>query len=56
MASALAMADSIIKGMLPDPTLGATHYANLDLCNPAWAQGATLTIKIGRHSFYKDVA
>jgi len=36
-----------------DNTNGATQYANLDVCNPAWAHTMTLTVKIGHHSFFK---
>ena len=39
-----------------DPTEGATHYANLDVCSPAWAANATVTVKIGHHKFFKGVA
>ena len=38
-----------------DPTDGATHYCNLDVVSPPWAQGATQTVKIGRHTFFKNV-
>lgn len=55
-ASALLWADSVMKGMIPDPTLGATHYANLNTCAPSWLAGATQTIVIGHQTFFKNVA
>jgi spore germination cell wall hydrolase CwlJ-like protein len=41
-----------------DPTLGATHYvtaAVLEQGAPAWVSGATRTVQIGNHVFFKDV-
>lgn len=40
-----------------DPTGGATHYVNLSSVPqpPAWVDGATLTTKIGHHTFYRGV-
>lgn len=41
-----------------DPTFGATHYvtaAVLDQGAPAWVSGATRTVQIGNHVFFKDV-
>lgn len=52
----LTWADGVMKGTLPDPTLGATHYANLAACNPKWVADATQTVIIGRHTFFKNVA
>lgn len=51
----LKWADDIIKGNIPDPTLGATHYHADTIAVPGWVDGATVTVKIGRHIFYKDV-
>jgi cell wall hydrolase len=56
LSSALGWAADILQGSLPDPTLGSTHYANLALCNPVWVKGATQTVVIGQHTFFKDVA
>lgn len=39
-----------------DLTNGATHYySGIMNVPPAWALSATLTVRIGRHLFYKDV-
>lgn len=38
-----------------DPTEGATHYVNLAIVTPDWVKGATQTVKIGHHTFYKGV-
>lgn len=54
--TAMQWADAVLKGMIPDPTLGATHYANLSKCNPAWVKEAMQTVVIGNHTFFKDVA
>src|SRR4029077_14121134 len=53
---AMQWAAQILSGVLPDPTLGATHYFSDRISAPAWAEGATFTVKIARQSFYKDVA
>ncbi|MCS6931246.1 MAG: cell wall hydrolase [Acetobacteraceae bacterium] len=39
----------------PDPTLGATHYYSSVIKAPDWTKGATMTVKIGHHLFYKNV-
>ncbi len=39
-----------------DPTFGATHYANLNICNPGWIANATKTATIGKLTFFKNVA
>ena len=33
--------------------LGANHYYNKQIVNPAWAENMTNIIDIGNHSFYK---
>jgi spore germination cell wall hydrolase CwlJ-like protein len=38
-----------------DPTFGATHYYSSVIKAPDWTKGATLTVKIGHHLFYKNV-
>lgn len=54
---ALQYAADILKGNIADPTFGATHYyADSLLHPPPWVKGATLTVKIGKQSFYKNVA
>lgn len=55
-ALALKWAANVAAGIIPDSTLGATHYFADSIAAPDWVQGATFTAKIGRHSFYKDVA
>ena len=44
------------RGELADITGGATHYHTLQLDPPNWVAGATQTVIIGDHIFYKDVA
>lgn len=56
MPAALQWAAGVIAGMIPDPTLGATHYYDDSIAAPDWVNGATLTIKIGRLNFFKNVA
>lgn len=56
IAALVAMVDGIET--VDDPTLGATHYvtaAVLDQGAPAWVSGATRTVQIGNHVFFKDV-
>ena len=45
-----------------DPTLGADHYLNVALTRrlrggslPTWLKSMQRTVKIGRHTFYKEV-
>lgn len=54
-SNALGWAARVIAGMIPDPTLGATNYYDDSIDPPDWTKGATMTIKIGRLTFYKDV-
>lgn len=46
-----------VHGYEPDPTGGATHYYNPKAVSktPAWVKGATRTVQIGAHIFFKDV-
>jgi spore germination cell wall hydrolase CwlJ-like protein len=56
LAQARIAADQVIDGKVPDPTDGATHYYALSMPKPpAWVKGATLTLILGQHKFYKDV-
>jgi spore germination cell wall hydrolase CwlJ-like protein len=56
LAQARIAADQVIDGKVPDPTGGATHYYALSMPKPpAWVKGATLTLTLGQHKFYKDV-
>ncbi|SRR5690242_12824266 len=51
----LAAWDDAQNGDSVDPTNGATHYIADGITPPDWVSQATFTIKIGQHSFYKDV-
>ncbi len=55
LETALNWAGGVIKGIIPDPTLGATHYYANSIPAPNWVEKATFTVKIGRHLFYKNV-
>ena len=55
-AECLDIAQTAVDGQLDDATGGATYYANLDVCTPPWLGDATETVKIGKHTFFKDVA
>ena len=48
------IAEAVLEGGGVDPTKGATYYANLSLCNPKWAKKFTETVKIGRHTFFRE--
>jgi len=37
-----------------DITRGATHFANLDECNPYWMRAMVITVIIGKHHFMKE--
>lgn len=53
-AHAVAMA--VVKGSVPDPTNGATHYYATTMPKPpAWAAKAKQTLKLGHHVFFKNV-
>jgi len=45
----------VISSEVPDPTEGATHYYANYIRAPAWTRGATFTVRIGVHLFYKNV-
>lgn len=54
---AARITDSVLAGVVPDPTDGATHFLNPDIVRkrrggslPAWARGEGQSI--GRHTFY----
>lgn len=51
------IAELALKYLLTDNTGGATHYANLDVCAPAWAKSDKMVhlCKIGRHTFFKEL-
>ncbi len=55
-AQAQRAADLVISGAEPDITNGATHYYAMTMPKaPAWAKGATQTLRLGDHIFFKDV-
>lgn len=56
LISALKWASGVIDGTIPDPTDGATHYYADSIDSPDWVIGATKTVQIGRHIFFKDVS
>lgn len=54
--NALQWAAAVLAGMIPDPTLGATHYYADSIAAPGWAAApAEMTVKIGRQLFFKSV-
>jgi N-acetylmuramoyl-L-alanine amidase len=56
LAQARIAADQVIDGKVPDPTGGATHYYATTMPKaPNWVKGATQTLKLGHHVFFKDV-
>lgn len=45
-----------VRGHLPDPTQGATHYyAYATIERPAWASRAVSIGRIGGHEFFREV-
>lgn len=53
---ALEAANAVLDDTVADPTGGATHYYASSMPKaPAWVKGATLTLQLGGHRFYKDV-
>ncbi|WP_219097748.1 cell wall hydrolase [Pseudomonas sp. UMAB-40] len=53
---ALAAATAVVNGSVPDPTGGATHYYATTMPKPpTWVKGATQTLKLGHHVFFKNV-
>lgn len=50
------LAEGALRPALLDNTLGATHYHDARMKEaPAWTVGATKTVLLGHHFFYKDV-
>lgn len=48
--------DSVLRGLVPDPTNGATHYYDDSIAAPYWAAPpARKMCKIGRLIFYANV-
>lgn len=57
LAQARRAADLVMSGAQADITAGATHYYSTTLPGPpAWAVGATRTLTLGQHLFFKGVA
>ena len=49
-------AGQVVDGKVSDPTGGATHYYAIAMPKPpTWVKGATQTLKLGHHVFFKDV-
>jgi len=52
----IALANRVISGAAADNTGGATHYYDFKMiAAPSWTIGATLTVQIGSHRFFKNV-
>lgn len=47
---------AVLEGDIPDPTCGADHYFNPQLCAPEWAKSMTKTYTSGPHDFYREKA
>lgn len=61
LARALQVADDVMGGVAPDPTVGADHYFAPKAMVPpgrvpTWAHQQTPTVVIGAHVFYRLVA
>ncbi|MDE2020188.1 MAG: cell wall hydrolase [Patescibacteria group bacterium] len=54
LSDCIATYDAVVAGS-DDPTFGATHYIADGITPPSWVSQATQTVKIGSHTFYKDV-
>lgn len=50
---ARTIAHAALTGALVDATHGADTYANLSVCDPAWAEGAHPCAVIGAHTFFR---
>ncbi|HVO17344.1 MAG TPA: cell wall hydrolase [Alphaproteobacteria bacterium] len=44
----------VLRGLLPDPTGGATHYHTKGVA-PDWSRGKTPSAVIGDHLFFTDI-
>jgi spore germination cell wall hydrolase CwlJ-like protein len=53
-AQALEIAERAVKGLLADPTHGATHYHTTGV-NPPWSRGLEPCATIGHHRFFNNV-
>ena len=52
-AQAMKIAAEVFSGSDPDLTSGATHYCNLNVCHPAWADTLHQVAVIGHHTFFR---
>ena len=52
---ALKLAKMAVAGELEDITQASTHYFEVGSPKPTWVKGATFTVQIGHHLFYRDV-
>ncbi|HEX7005577.1 MAG TPA: cell wall hydrolase [Alphaproteobacteria bacterium] len=48
------VASLAVRGLLPDPTGGATHYHTRSVA-PDWSRGKTPSAVIGDHLFFTDI-
>jgi spore germination cell wall hydrolase CwlJ-like protein len=48
------VASLVLRGLLPDPTGGATHYHTKGVA-PDWSRGKTPSAVIGDHLFFNDI-
>ena len=48
------VASLVIRGLLPDPTGGATHYHTKGVA-PDWSRGKMPSAVIGDHLFFNDI-
>jgi N-acetylmuramoyl-L-alanine amidase len=51
-ARSLLIADDVMRGEVPDPTKGATHY-HANYVKPYWAKHLTYNVTYGSHRFYE---
>jgi len=47
------IAAGVYHRRISDNTNGATHFANLSLAQPGWADDLVMCARFGRHTFYK---
>lgn len=53
---AFTCANSVVNGLVPDPTGGATHYYSISsVYRPAWAKHGEFACRIGNHIFFRNV-
>ncbi len=52
---ACSAATTAMSGSSADPTGGATDYANLAVCDPAWAKVYKRSAVIGHHTFFTRI-